>query len=69
MRTGKDYDEFFIRFSEAKRAEDIESVKDLLHDLDSLPDKDRSSLSGLYMDVEDYICDMAEEEEEYALEY
>lgn len=64
---GRAADELFINFVQAKENRDLNLARSVMDNLNSLSDGERQELTGLYMDVEEYINELELEEEELVM--
>lgn len=60
---GRASDELFITFMQAKQENNFDLAQSVLDNLNSMSDDERQELSGLYMDVEDFLNDRDNEYE------
>lgn len=63
MVFGRENDELFINFMQAKDERNFDLAQEVMDNLNSMSDAERDSLSGLYMDVEDFLKERDEEYE------
>lgn len=63
MVYGRANDELFITFMQAKEESNYDLAQTVMDNLNSLSDTERDELSGLYMDVEEFLNERDEDYE------